>query len=322
MELYVVGISAYQMWRSWQLKDLDRGNLFDIPKGHRPIASDEEIDRLTSTYGLALPIEVGVRTPRDRRNSRTFKCSTHGSSFATHQFMRVAPGLYVARPEACLLQIAKQCKPAELAYYATELCGNYAVSNSSMHKRWRPTSRMGIDSYLERAERQNGRKALLKVYPYICDLSRSPLESALALTLCLPADWGGYEFPRPQLNPRLFLPPMTPGREGTTRYPDLLWDQARLVLEYDSSKWHTDESYASDARRRNEFVAAGYTVLSVTPDQLFSIPAMEDLANTAARIIGCKAPESSNDPAVLQKRLELRSLLQKATNSETSFKIE
>lgn len=53
--------------------------------------------------------------------------------------------------------------------------------------------------------------------------------------------------------------------EGRTYHPDVLFEQARVVVEFDGYEVHSKrEVFASDRRRQNRLVLAGYTVLRVT----------------------------------------------------------
>lgn len=71
-------------------------------------------------------------------------------------------------------------------------------------------------------------------------------------------------------NPRLSL-------FGSNYYPDVLFDDCRLVLEVDGHTYHSDpNAFQYDRERRNDFVLSGYTVLQFT---------MQDLETDASRFI-------------------------------------
>ena len=54
-------------------------------------------------------------------------------------------------------------------------------------------------------------------------------------------------------------------------YPDFLWRDKKLVLEYDSNLHHSSATEMQrDARRRNALVHMGYTVLTYTNDIFIS----------------------------------------------------
>ena len=88
------------------------------------------------------------------------------------------------------------------------------------------------------------------------------METSVALMLSMPVERGGYGLPKPQLN-------KTPERFGEhVVEADLLWEDAKLVVEYDSKEFHAAkgaDKIDADIMRANAMRAVGYTVLEVTP---------------------------------------------------------
>lgn len=105
-------------------------------------------------------------------------------------------------------------------------------------------------------------KSLNDLLPWVVEGSRSPMETSVALMLSMPVARGGYGLPKPQLN-------KTPERFGEHEVEaDLLWEDARLVVEYDSKEFHASkgaDKIDADIMRANAMRAMGYTVLEVTP---------------------------------------------------------
>lgn len=98
------------------------------------------------------------------------------------------------------------------------------------------------------------RRAFQEVEP----LSESPMESRLRMTLILAG------LPRPQAQVTLRHGPRFLGR------PDLYYPEARLCIEYDGEV-HRDQ-LASDNRRQNRLVGAGYALLRYTAADLYRRP--------------------------------------------------
>lgn len=310
MEIYLAGKTAFELWNNATIKEERSGHLFDIPANHTPTISKSEANELADRYRLTLPFEVAVASAECRRNSKKLSCTTHGAYSPAHQYMKIRDGLFVARPELCLMQIAERCTPLELIWRANIMAGCFTLYKQEKFKpRWPATSQLGIVQFMERCGKCNGKTALSKALPYVIDHSYSPMETVLALLLCLPRKRGGYGLPLPELNKKVKLASLRdPSAPVSAFRPDLLWEEQRLIIEYDSAEWHAGEhKLASDAARRNTFICNGYTVLSMTPDQLFNQPAMDELACFIADAL--KRPRPDLSTAAFQQRRDLRAEL-------------
>lgn len=318
MEAYLAGQSAFDIWNSVSIKEERASNLFDIPKDHIPAISKAEAEALTEEFGLQLPIDVAASSGNSRRNSKRVKTTLHAASSPAHQYMKIREGLFAARPELCLMQLAERCSQMELIYKANVLAGCFTFTQQEhFQPRWPSTSQSAIKQFLERCGKCNGKGALVKAAPYVIDCSYSPMETVLALLLCLPQRHGGYGIPLPTLNQKVKLASLRGDDVPTQTFrPDLLWDEHRLIIEYDSAKWHADErKAASDATRRNMLICNGYTVLSMTPEQLFNLSIMDELGCYLAKVLKRPAPKLS--PDALQQRRALREELFEAAGLQT-----
>ncbi|MBQ9057771.1 MAG: DUF559 domain-containing protein [Atopobiaceae bacterium] len=122
--------------------------------------------------------------------------------------------------------------------------------------------------------------------------SASPMESALTLILCAPQSWGGFGLPQPQLNKSIPVDKSIRhlwSEEYIT--PDLLWESAKLVLEYDSTQHHTtSRQLARDASRRDIFQQMGFRVISVTGFHMSRPLELERVATLIAQHLEIDAP--------------------------------
>ena len=67
---------------------------------------------------------------------------------------------------------------------------------------------------------------------------------------------------------------------------DLFWADAMLDVEYDSNAFHRSPgALASNAERRNTLQAMGYTVITVTRDQMTSVDLFDDAARAIAKAL-------------------------------------
>ncbi|WP_251230247.1 endonuclease domain-containing protein [Adlercreutzia aquisgranensis] len=96
------------------------------------------------------------------------------------------------------------------------------------------------------------------------------METTLALLLCLPKQKGGMGLPKPEMNARITIPPNLRrlAKRGYVR-ADLLWRRQKVLVEYDSDWAHANtRSLNADAAKRNVLQRMGYTVITLTKDQV------------------------------------------------------
>ena len=123
---------------------------------------------------------------------------------------------------------------------------------------------------------------------YVQDGAASPMETMLAMMLCLPYGLGGYGLEKPLINHRVDVPSSSK-RLADRAYCvcDLCWPEAKLCVEYDSARYHVDpDRQDSDARRRSTLIALGYTVVTVTRGQVMDAGAFNRLAHQLAKQTG------------------------------------
>lgn len=127
--------------------------------------------------------------------------------------------------------------------------------------------------------------------------SASPMETALALMLTLPVDFGGFGLERPQLNQVIdvrHLRDALSDRDVVT--PDFLWQNQGVALEYDSAEFHAARGkgqLSRDAARANILTAAGYRVFRVTSQVARSLPRLSLLARQLACALDVELPEAT-----------------------------
>lgn len=201
-----------------------------------------------------------------------------------------------------------------LVLVAMELMGTYRLTAPGRATRYGQQQLLtfaSMEQFMQRAGRAYGKNRLDTALSLALPHSASPMETALYLLLCLPDRYGGYGLPRPKLNREL------PVKEhqrlwdgGASITPDLLWTDARLVIEYDSNEMHGGLGpikLAQDATRANVLSALGYTVLRVTTHNIQSPTEVERLAWQVASKLGVELPEPSE--ALRIRRDKLHALL-------------
>lgn len=94
--------------------------------------------------------------------------------------------------------------------------------------------------------------------------------------------------PKPQLNGAIHL--ATPNLSGVEiLHGDMVWTEQRVVLEYESKEFHANERQLEiDSRRRALLADEGYSVFTMTNNQLLFEAETERLARVLAKAMGTK----------------------------------
>lgn len=215
----------------------------------------------------------------------------------------------VSTPEFCFLQMASRISLTKLIQLGFELCGTYALVDPrkpAVAREAPLTSVAALRAFLGCAPEVHGRKKALRAVQYIRDGSASPMETAVALLLCLPYRLGGYGLTWPLLNHRIDVP-QTARRMASKSYCvcDLYWPEARVAVEYDSNLWHSESSQiVRDSKRRNTLIAMGLTVVTITGHQVWDGGELNSAAHLLAKLTGKRL--RYRDPEFTHKHLALR----------------
>jgi very-short-patch-repair endonuclease len=220
--------------------------------------------------------------------------------------------LTVSSPEFCFLQMASVLSLEELIKLGYELCGPYSETTDGLPcvQCEKPlTSVARIKAYLAKSQSSHGSRKALRALGYILDGSASPMETNLAMLLCLPNRFGGYGLSRPLLNHRIDITQRVKKTASGRYYRcDLYWPEQKLAIEYDSDAFHTGpQRIADDSKRRNDLSALGITVVTVTKQHINSIKLFAQLAQLIARQTTKRL--RLKNPVFMEKHLALRKLL-------------
>lgn len=278
MSYFIGHKSALEYWRS---HPFDRSRVCnDIPaegENRRTLNGPRLLREQESTYSF--PVDIVVSQPQDRRPSLTIKPHVW-KTIPERSFVKAGNGVYVSTPEACFLQLARELPLLELVKVGFEITGSYAISTQSengfvsLRQRTNPAN---IKSYLDKYAPCKGRAKAMNALSHIIEGSASPMESALAMLLCLPSSFGGFGLHAPKLNHKVYAGESnaftagrpTPWRKKTF-YLDLYWPEERLALEYDSDQFHLSPAKIhADSERRMLLEREGIRVLSVTSKQVY-----------------------------------------------------
>lgn len=236
-----------------------------------------------------------LATARGNQQGRAAGIAFHAvdpARLPARSFVPVGVGIASASPELCFVQLAAEAPFGSLVALGFELCGGYSLAPGTERgfvDRAPLTSVEALAAYCEAAEGLRGVKNARRALPYIADGSASPMETALAALLSLPACRGGYGFALPQMNGEIEVPrTMRRAAGADVLRCDLLWPGARVALEYDSDRYHTGaRRIARDSTRRGLLKQLDVEVVTVTRRQVVDLYAFEEqVVGLLARLLG------------------------------------
>lgn len=233
-----------------------------------------------------------VGRERRTRHPETVTLRTCCADLPRASFLQLDKGVYAISPEWCFLAMADQRSFMELIMLGYELTGCYAVRpdlESGLFQRPPLCTKESIRAFIDKAPPWRGKRQALRSLDYVINGSGSPRETALVMLLCLPMRYGGFGLPWPELNYRIDLGPEG-GRfwSGKNAY-DLVWKDAKVVVEYDGADSHAGEFAAErDSLRYDALIAANHTALTVSRSQLANVEQFYCIARVLAAKLGVR----------------------------------
>ena len=212
----------------------------------------ESLETLHPSMMLEQPAHLLVSRVSQCRSTSAFTVRVCKTTLHGHPFHRLGNGAYVSSAPLAFVHIAAQedsmIALLELGY---ELCGSYQ------------TKRTGTSSAYQ----------------------VEPLSSVL---LGLPMMYGGYGLGIPRMNYEVKANPAAQALTGKSCFRcDLCWPEAKLDVEYQSRESHSgEEKRIEDSRRTNALASMGWTVVSVTNDELDSLVATDAIADRIRKHLG------------------------------------
>lgn len=259
----------------------------------------------------SMPLHVLVPRAAMRRNNAGVRWHVHEGRLPKTSFSMLAPGVFAVRPEFALLHVAQRNK-LEALTWAFELAGSYRVCRDDGRgfvKADPLVARASLSRFARAHSGLFGSAALHRVGQYVLEGAASPMESALAMLLCLPASLGGFGLPAAELNARVDIS-VRSELSFMKRYyvADMCWRKQRVIVEYDSDAFHVGSSrIAEDAARRDALLHTGYDVVTVGRAQIMDRIRCAETASVVSRAIGHRLRIRTSDWQ--RKHLELRSLV-------------
>lgn len=261
---------------------------------------------------LRKPIHVAVPQVQFRRNLRSATVHVDRHLVLPGTVWGLDDSTSIVSPAVCVAQFSRELGPVHLAELACALAGLYKFAPSSTGSILdaHPITTVGeISRMLEKYPSMYGARKALGATGLAIDRLGSPYETILYLLLCLPRALGGYGVPKPVANVEIVPSSFQRGLVSQRSFhPDLLWPEARLVVEYDSRQQHSQPDQADrDARRRNDLETLGYTVVAVTGSIIADESLFDKVALRLRQHLGLSPWRETGDSRA--RRRELRRTL-------------
>ena len=210
MDIYLSHSSSLTFWSSFEISSgaLARCQDSRSPSWRKdePLPSEckvtelliRELARMPELEGIALPLHVIV--PSQAARSRCGKVACHVSSamFPRGSFVRIARNVLASSPELCFVQMASELSLPALIRLGFELCGTYGVATvgKADFRFERPFTTPRPPRALPGQSREHaGNRQSPKSPQAPRRRLRSPMETTMAMLLCLPLRMAGTRFP-------------------------------------------------------------------------------------------------------------------------------
>jgi hypothetical protein len=315
-------------------------NLFDLAV----FGSSTAIDSTNCIY-----VAVPDRNSRLKLNLVRNTIYSRDRGLPQGSFLEIGEGVSISCPELLFAEMAELMDIPHLVLLGYELCGSFARDpddprNGDVALFVNPaTSVDAIASYLDELKWTRGVERARFALDFVADNAWSPTEAVIATVAALPGGEFGYEMGRCHLNVRVET---SSGLERTnaksSRVPDILLMGTKVGFNYDGAV-HLDlasiveasalaERYPDDAffqtaldkamravrskvvddiRRNRELAAEGYTVLSITKEDLYEDGGLDNVVMQAIAVL----EGSFNKDMSVQRRL-LESQLMRTRRQE------
>ncbi|MDR1712802.1 MAG: hypothetical protein LBR39_01410 [Coriobacteriales bacterium] len=318
MKWFISHDSALQFWRYYQLGDARVTRYSCVRRVSQKLPAAKLPDagslRAVELWSLDKPLHILVGSKAGRKGAGFIKSHILTTQLPAGSFLKAKDGPYVSSPELCFVQMAGKLTLPELIALGYELCGSYRLAaNESTGQGFTLASPLTtvakLQAFANAATGLKGRKQAMRAIKYVLADSRSPMETILAMLLCLPYRLGGYGLPAPQLNTRITGSAEAKRTTHRSHFVcDLYWADYQVDVEYDSRDYHLSEEQVNDnAKRRNTLAAMGVEVITVTRRQIVSNSELRRVAEALAVLLDkrLRTPEQNFNAAHIELRRQL-----------------
>ena len=337
MQIALTGVTALRAWRairSGKCPKAHVGKRIDLPApdpapAKRWTANALDLGFLgidASKLDPARPIHVATPDAKKRIRTAGIECATY-TKLPSGSFVDVGHGVALACPELVFIELGAHTRTEVQLLLGYELCGGFsrdAISPRDGDVTYNVvpiTSTEKIAAYLAECKYVPGLDNARKALPRLRDNAWSPTEAVVAMLAATDAADLGYGLGDVVLNQRIQV------TSQATRVPDILFVGTHVGLNYDGAvhfglqdvvaaagTQQQSEAVAQararivgDKRRSRDLLAAGYTVLPVTSEDLYEKGGLDAVMLQVMDLIG----RETGEPFVAQRNLLARPKLAK-----------
>lgn len=323
----IVGYNtALEFWRAARVasSSLQEPEVVGRTYGRLPQSPTSLARRAIELLGAEAPIDVVASKVEARMRSPIIRAHSCAAPLPPKSLFFIDDDIAICRMPAVLVQLARGSTPVELARIAYEMTGTYgfeAGQGSDVVQDLHPLLDLGeLRGYARscRATRTRGSRIAVDALRYVVPNSNSPRETDVAIILMMPRSMGGFGLSGFVMNPSIRLSSHLGAIVGSdTLKPDFYWPDRKVMLEYESQKYHRGPSAMSrDERRRRAFESEGYHVMRLMNDVLKTNDELNSFMTQLAQALGIyRRPASQH---MLDCRRRLREELFGPVSEETA----
>lgn len=295
--LYLVGKSAFMEYRylrshgyMYKLKPV-APNLSNATTSIDAIRDSLLIDDLI----LQTKIDLLVNNKNKGYKNKNTNIHVFKSKFPSNSFLSFEKQINISSPELTFCMLSQNYGFAKLALFGLELCSTYVMPNdltSDFSRDIQPiTDAKKIFCYAKKLQKNYikfpGIRNALELSKFIVDNSASPMESRLFILLAFPYKWGGFNIKNLKLNQPLKLSKDAFRiNGGHSLIPDLIIEQYKIAIEYDSNQFHENaQKNIRDKSRLNALNHDGWKTFTFVPGFWKDIEALRNLCFDISKAI-------------------------------------
>lgn len=250
------------------------------------------------------PIHLMVPETKYRVSKTFYKYSIFTGALPKGAFRKLNDHVFIASPEFCTIQAALAYTPVRLIELCMELCGTYSLVPEEDYGFTTHNDQLSsVDSllsFVKPMRRIQGANRVMSAIRFLQDGARSPMETREYLLFCLPKHRGGYGLPKAELNYQIDLDEEKQNIAGRKYFVcDMCWPERKVVVEYDGDRDHSSrEARSNDAIKKNMLTNMGYTVFTITANEINDIEKTKQIVKSIAKSLNHRLqglPKDWND---------------------------
>ncbi|MDD6785179.1 MAG: DUF559 domain-containing protein [Eggerthellales bacterium] len=260
-----------------------------VPFRNPESTNEQCLPLLTGLFPDVCSFEILV----DKKSHKTQCITQHVSQTKLPHcsLMSLFKGVAIVSPELCFVQMATKLDLVDLVEFGFCLCGTYAYNDfyeCGFCERPALTSAKALRRFINENPQLHGARKAARALRFVLDGSASPAETASIMAITCANSIGGYGLKDAHVNFRIDLSERNKAIAHRQYYiADICWPKQKVIVEYDSATFHESrKSIDSDSRRRNTLMQAGWTVITLTKQQLYSEIDMEKFVLILSKQLG------------------------------------